>query len=240
MQGLKMKIKRTKPGTKTSEAKHEIVKSNEVNGNAEGVALPGSEPGGKNLPPQKHPPGGAASLPPSVTGGNVPSQGPNANPGNKRASSGHRRDKARDKHATDKTTPAATVASKVMGANVTGGSGVGNAVTMSEMNGVVQRVSQVGTQRPVFPISTGPGPPMGQVAAPASPNPCAVGKVGIDGAAKTSIASSASACSSVSGEERSLSPPPKKSKLDVKVNDVLYNRPLFKPFQLNWIFLGGK
>lgn len=28
--GLKMKIKRTKPGTKTSEAKHEIVKSNEV------------------------------------------------------------------------------------------------------------------------------------------------------------------------------------------------------------------
>ncbi|XP_050515131.1 uncharacterized protein LOC126890314 [Diabrotica virgifera virgifera] len=31
--GLKMKIKRTKPGTKTSEAKHEIVKSNEQNGN---------------------------------------------------------------------------------------------------------------------------------------------------------------------------------------------------------------
>ncbi|KAG5879267.1 hypothetical protein JTB14_020288 [Gonioctena quinquepunctata] len=30
--GLKMKIKRTKPGTKTSEAKHEIVKSNEQNG----------------------------------------------------------------------------------------------------------------------------------------------------------------------------------------------------------------
>ncbi|CAG9563791.1 unnamed protein product [Danaus chrysippus] len=31
---LKMKIKRTKPGTKSSEAKHEIVKSNEVNGDA--------------------------------------------------------------------------------------------------------------------------------------------------------------------------------------------------------------
>ncbi|CAH0590122.1 unnamed protein product [Chrysodeixis includens] len=29
---LKMKIKRTKPGTKSSEAKHEIVKSNEMNG----------------------------------------------------------------------------------------------------------------------------------------------------------------------------------------------------------------
>ncbi|RZF45972.1 hypothetical protein LSTR_LSTR015543, partial [Laodelphax striatellus] len=30
--GLKMKIKRTKPGTKTSEAKHEIVKPGELNG----------------------------------------------------------------------------------------------------------------------------------------------------------------------------------------------------------------
>lgn len=49
--GLKMKIKRTKPGTKTSEAKHEIVKSGEQNG---------------------------AAL--------------------KRGSSGHRKDKARDKH----------------------------------------------------------------------------------------------------------------------------------------------
>lgn len=41
--GLKMKIKRTKPGTKTSEAKHEIVKSNELNGNAE---LAGAGPAG--------------------------------------------------------------------------------------------------------------------------------------------------------------------------------------------------
>lgn len=59
--GLKMKIKRTKPGTKTSEAKHEIVKSGEQNGNGE-----------------KH--------------------GNSANAGVKRGSSGHRRDKARDKH----------------------------------------------------------------------------------------------------------------------------------------------
>ncbi|XP_026321115.1 zinc finger protein 608-like isoform X2 [Hyposmocoma kahamanoa] len=36
---LKMKIKRTKPGTKSSEAKHEIVKSNEMNGEPKGTAL---------------------------------------------------------------------------------------------------------------------------------------------------------------------------------------------------------
>ncbi|XP_044265222.1 zinc finger protein 609-like [Tribolium madens] len=70
--GLKMKIKRTKPGTKTSEAKHEIVKSNELNGTAEGKhtagvnAAPGAAPGGNS----------------------------------KRGSSGHRRDKIRDKHSS--------------------------------------------------------------------------------------------------------------------------------------------
>ncbi|CAH1975028.1 unnamed protein product [Acanthoscelides obtectus] len=36
--GLKMKIKRTKPGTKTSEAKHEIVKSSALTQNAQGGA----------------------------------------------------------------------------------------------------------------------------------------------------------------------------------------------------------
>lgn len=61
--GLKMKIKRTKPGTKSSEVKHEIVKSGEQqNGN-------GNVSGGDN----KH------------------------SAGVKRGSSGHRRDKARDK-----------------------------------------------------------------------------------------------------------------------------------------------
>lgn len=51
--GLKMKIKRTKPGTKTSEAKHEIVKSNEQNGNTEGAVLPNSTDKTKNVvPPQ--------------------------------------------------------------------------------------------------------------------------------------------------------------------------------------------
>lgn len=39
---LKMKIKRTKPGTKSSEAKHEIVKSNEMNGEPKQPPAPAS------------------------------------------------------------------------------------------------------------------------------------------------------------------------------------------------------
>lgn len=70
--GLKMKIKRTKPGTKSSEVKHEIVKSGEQqNGNSVSVG-------------EKH------------GNGSVNSAGVNA--GVKRGSSGHRRDKAREKH----------------------------------------------------------------------------------------------------------------------------------------------
>lgn len=48
--GLKMKIKRTKPGTKTSEAKHEIVKSNEQNGNADGNEIKGAAKHPSNTP----------------------------------------------------------------------------------------------------------------------------------------------------------------------------------------------
>lgn len=48
--GLKMKIKRTKPGTKTSEAKHEIVKSNEQNGNADGSEIKGATKHPSNTP----------------------------------------------------------------------------------------------------------------------------------------------------------------------------------------------
>lgn len=42
--GLKMKIKRTKPGTKTSEAKHEIVKTGEQNGSEVGSCEKGKHP----------------------------------------------------------------------------------------------------------------------------------------------------------------------------------------------------
>ncbi|KAG8288665.1 hypothetical protein J6590_013956 [Homalodisca vitripennis] len=70
--GLKMKIKRTKPGTKTSEAKHEIVKS-------------GEQQNGSTNSGEKH-------------AGNSASASASASAGVKRNSSGHRRDKARDKH----------------------------------------------------------------------------------------------------------------------------------------------
>lgn len=70
---LKMKIKRTKPGTKSSEAKHEIVKSNETNGEPKPPPAPVTAPA-------------AAPAPPSAA------------MAAKRGSGGHRRDKARDKH----------------------------------------------------------------------------------------------------------------------------------------------
>lgn len=210
-----MKIKRTKPGTKTSEAKHEIVKSNELNGNAEGS--PASDPGGggKGLPPQKHPPGANAIIPPSIPGGLQNAANPPV-AGNKRASSGHRRDKARDKHAAaDKTLSGSAPAA------VSGKAG-GGAVTMTEVNGLVRvgGMQQSGPPRPMFPASTGPGPPAGQIQAPVSPSgaSCAVGKVGIDGAATKTVVMAAGGCLSVA-DERSLSPPPnKKSKLDIKVS----------------------
>ncbi|CAK1584751.1 unnamed protein product [Parnassius mnemosyne] len=44
---LKMKIKRTKPGTKSSEAKHEIVKSNEMNGEPKSPAAAAAPPAAK-------------------------------------------------------------------------------------------------------------------------------------------------------------------------------------------------
>lgn len=80
--GLKMKIKRTKPGTKTSEAKHEIVKSNEQQNGGEVVDSKGGGGGGG-----KHAPSGGSSPASS----------------SKRGSSGHRRDKVKEKPA--KPTP---------------------------------------------------------------------------------------------------------------------------------------
>ncbi|GBP88349.1 hypothetical protein EVAR_61949_1 [Eumeta japonica] len=80
---LKMKIKRTKPGTKSSEAKHEIVKSNEMNG----------EPKSHAAPPAPAPAHPAAPAP-------VPAHpsAPQSQSQPKRGSGSHRRDKARDKH----------------------------------------------------------------------------------------------------------------------------------------------
>ncbi|CAH1128167.1 unnamed protein product [Ceutorhynchus assimilis] len=108
--GLKMKIKRTKPGTKTSEAKHEIVKSNEQNGIVDPSDLskgPQSVPAGNKHAVSL---GTAQSNSGNILTGNGshnPSTGnsasANANSASKRGSSGHRRDKAsRDKHNTDR------------------------------------------------------------------------------------------------------------------------------------------
>ncbi|XP_050294462.1 zinc finger protein 608 [Anthonomus grandis grandis] len=105
--GLKMKIKRTKPGTKTSEAKHEIVKSNEQNGVVDPSEMtkgPQSGAGGT-----KHVVGSGPGQAGAPGNGSLGNPGPNAplgssvnsnvNSASKRGSSGHRRDKtARDKH----------------------------------------------------------------------------------------------------------------------------------------------
>ncbi|KAJ9591804.1 hypothetical protein L9F63_001621, partial [Diploptera punctata] len=117
--GLKMKIKRTKPGTKTSEAKHEIVKPGEQNGGEVGV---GDASKGKHPPPSSVSGAGSASgannsnnsaNSGSAGANNVSSGSNNASNGgtnnsasssSKRGSSGHRRDKAREKHGgNDKT-----------------------------------------------------------------------------------------------------------------------------------------
>lgn len=103
--GLKMKIKRTKPGTKTSEAKHEIVKSNEQNGVADPSELGGkgtqSGPGNKHAPVAGPAQGSGASVLTGSSAQNVSSaSSANANNSSKRGSSGHRRDKtSRDKHS---------------------------------------------------------------------------------------------------------------------------------------------
>lgn len=91
--GLKMKIKRTKPGSKTSEAKHEIVKSNEQNGSTDQTDVKDS-----TMPLiNKH----NAVANPAVM--NVSSSNTSSS-NNKRGSGGHRRDKIRDKHGSSSST----------------------------------------------------------------------------------------------------------------------------------------
>lgn len=88
--GLKMKIKRTKPGTKTSEAKHEIVKA-EQNGAASGVDSDTNASTGSG---KKHTIPAVSPVVVTVT--------PNTPQSNKRGSSSHRRDKQKDKSTRDK------------------------------------------------------------------------------------------------------------------------------------------
>lgn len=94
--GLKMKIKRTKPGTKTSEAKHEIVKAeqngtsslsssaDENNGNSNSSSNSSNKKHSSQLQSQTQ----------QVVNSTMQQQ---VQQGSKRGSSGHRRDKAKEK-----------------------------------------------------------------------------------------------------------------------------------------------
>ncbi|XP_011314594.1 zinc finger protein 608 isoform X2 [Fopius arisanus] len=203
--GLKMKIKRTKPGTKTSEAKHEIVKSNEINGTSSSSAS--SQDATGNSSSSNSSTSSSTSSTSSSSSSSVSSQNSIAEvtsnnssssnkskphspasatsgaqatstAGSKRGSSGHRRDKARDKH--DKQPQ----------------SNHGQQQNKPEMNGTARPVSQsqnstgaaAQSQGPTpaatapqqsqgpppssrtgFPVAQGAGPPATSAAAPCPP-----------------------------------------------------------------------
>lgn len=223
--GLKMKIKRTKTGTKASEAKHEIVKSNEQqqqNGNvgtATGTAVgsdghldgpmkggkhavggnTGNMPLGQGLPHQQN---ASSTNSSSSSGGN-----------SKRSSGGHRRDKTRDKHS-DKPAPTG---------NISGGSKSVTTVPVSvpEVNGIVRvSATQLGPQRPVFPASTGPGPPVSQACPLSGPPASPAAATAPGSAAKPEQAKVMCGVlqPSQNSDDRSMTPPPsKKIKTDPKV-----------------------
>lgn len=226
--GLKMKIKRTKPGTKTSEAKHEIVKSNEQNGNVDGTEVVtssnksanggsnagGGSGGGAGKHPQPVANAGVTStgvVSASSASQNASSNSSGGSSNSKRSSGGHRRDKTRDKHS-EKPGPKVTPSSVP--------------VTVSEVNGMV-RVSapQPGPQRPVYPASTGPGPPNQQQTGPSPgppPSPAAAtaqGSAAKPEQAKIGGSGSARQPTPPSSDDRSSSPPPsKKIKPDPKAS----------------------
>lgn len=88
-----MKIKRTKPGTKTSEAKHEIVKA-ELNGTASSDDSNNSN----SVNNKKHGQQQSTAIPSQQIAAGPVSGSPAAiTPTNKRGNSSHRRDKTRDK-----------------------------------------------------------------------------------------------------------------------------------------------
>lgn len=185
-------------GTKTSEAKHEIVKSNEQqNGTADG-------PADQLKGPAKHPT--AATAAPGT---------PAVTPNTKRGSSGHRREKAREKHPPGD----AKIPAKVTGPQPP-------PVTVAEVNGIVRvSASQPGPQRPVFPASTGPGPPPAAApGAPTGPTP-ATANASVQGTGVKQEQGKGSATvqptttvAVTQGDDRSNSPPvAKKFKMEPKV-----------------------
>ncbi|EGI66851.1 Zinc finger protein 609 [Acromyrmex echinatior] len=201
--GLKMKIKRTKPGTKTSEAKHEIVKSNEINGtvssqdsnngtaasstssssavgstsasaavtqnsqNSECGAAGGGQSSSSNKSKPSHSPASAGG-----TGA-----APSSTAGSKRGSSGHRRDKARDKHekpqsnhTPQQTKPEmnGTARPTPQGQNSAGGATQSQGPTPAA-TAPQQTQGPPPSSRTGFSVSQGPGPPATSAAAPCPP-----------------------------------------------------------------------
>ncbi|XP_057669111.1 zinc finger protein 609-like isoform X1 [Diorhabda carinulata] len=209
--GLKMKIKRTKPGTKTSEAKHEIVKSNEQNGIVDQSDM-------KGVPKHGGPPTGAGNsnvLSPAAAAAAA------AAANTKRGSSGHRRDKIRDKHSSSSSnssnssqssssssssssTSSDKSTTKAVPSGQSGSAQSAVNVTVSEMNGLM-RVSapQTGPPRSVFPASTGPGPPQGSSVtggpSPAGPPPSPAAATAPGSASKPEQAKVLSSTNSATG-----------------------------------------
>lgn len=93
--GLKMKIKRTKPGTKTSEAKHEIVKA-EQNGSSSLSSINSDANTINSISNNKKHSTQSQSQTQQVVNSNMSQQ---QQQGTKRGSSGHRRDKTKEKTA---------------------------------------------------------------------------------------------------------------------------------------------
>lgn len=94
-QSLKMKIKRTKPGTKTSEAKHEIVKADMQNGAISGADDSSSSTSSSGKSQRTPLTSSPAIL--TTTSATITATSANSTPQTKRGLSGHRRDKTKEK-----------------------------------------------------------------------------------------------------------------------------------------------
>lgn len=145
--GLKMKIKRTKPGTKTSEAKHEIVKA-EQNGTS---SLPVSNVdennsnSSSNSNNKKHSSQSQSQAQLVATNTSLSQQ---QQQGTKRGSSGHRRDKAKDKathhNQRDKNEHnSSSSTNSNSGGSTTGGERGCNCTHEMQVNGVQQPCSSI-------------------------------------------------------------------------------------------------
>ncbi|KAK6617179.1 hypothetical protein RUM44_005510 [Polyplax serrata] len=139
--GLKMKIKRTKPGTKTSEAKHEIVKPGEQNG-----AESGSEKAKNNQ---------SAAVTKRLSGGHRKDKAREKHSG--------------EKTPTQKTPSVAALSETSMNSAGVNGVARGGTVAAGSTGAAAPQTAQ--QPRPVFPASHGPGPPTPGSAVPSTPGP---------------------------------------------------------------------